>query len=141
MNGGSNGGIPPGFNGGINGGMSGSLMGSLSGEESESRDRKRRDRDCLEDEETGSKRLKGEEDELHHLAPPSYYPGGELLPVVEGSLPAAHTSLPPAHPTWPGCLMPPPTHPPTQVTRVYYSYFDQRHKDESFEDEDNVVEE
>lgn len=34
--------------------------------------------------------------------------------------------------------MPPPTHPPTQ--RVYYSYFERRHQDEAFEDEDNVVE-
>lgn len=41
-----------------------------------------------------------------------------------------------------GCLnealMPPPSHLPQ---RVYYSYFERRHQDEAFDDEDNVVEE
>jgi len=54
-----------------------------------------------------------------------------MPPGVEGCLPGQSA--------WPGyVLMPPPTHPPTQ--RVYYSYFERRHQDEAFEDEDNVVE-
>jgi len=45
--------------------------------------------------------------------------------------------LPPAHPTWPGPgMMLPPPYPPK---RVYYSYFERRHQDEAFEDEEENV--
>ena len=51
----------------------------------------------------------------------------------------------PAHPTWPGpgpgadSLMLPPPYPPK---RVYYSYFERKHQDEAFDDEEeNVVDE
>jgi len=85
--------------------------------------------------ESGSAAVKKSEASLGGGFSSSGYSGvGEgmtMPPGVEGCLPGQSA--------WPGyVLMPPPTHPPTQ--RVYYSYFERRHQDEAFEDEDNVVE-
>jgi len=57
------------------------------------------------------------------------YLGQELEPP-----PPDPSLLPPAHPTWPGPgMMLPPPYPPK---RVYYSYFERRHQDEAFDDEE-----
>ena len=75
------------------------------GEGGESRAGKRREREGgVGESVTVSKRLKGEDGGVGEGD--VYYP----LPLED--------SLAPAHPTWPGCLMPPPTHPATQVHHI-----------------------
>ena len=73
------------------------------------------------------RKSRNQADSLHIKCIKIFFP--ELEPP-----PPDPSLLPPAHPTWPGPgMMLPPPYPPK---RVYYSYFERRHQDEAFDDEE-----